>query len=72
MEENNKNNNISNSKQENKVINDTNDIIIDNEKEKEKEKEKDNIKLPKIKKEHIPLQLNKTNNIKYEKGTFLI
>ena len=69
MEENNKNNDISNSKQENKIINDTNDINIDNE--KEKVKEKDTFKLPKIQKEHIPLQLNKTNHSKYEKDTFL-
>ena len=55
MEENNKNNDISNSKQENKVINYTNDINIDNEKEKEKGKEKDKFKIPKIQKEHISL-----------------
>lgn len=58
MEENNKNNDISNSKQENKVINNTNDINIDKEKEKEKGKEKDKFKLPKIQKKHISLQLN--------------
>ena len=64
MDQNNKND-ISNSKQENKVDNDNNDKI-DNEKEKEKEK----LKLPKIQKEHIPFQLNKTND-KFEKDTFL-
>jgi hypothetical protein len=64
----NKNNDISSSKQENKTVNNNNDITdnIDNEKEKEKEK----LKLPKIQKEHIPFQLNKTNH-KYEKDTFL-
>ena len=66
MEEN-KNNDISNSKQENKDVNDNNDNI-DNEKEKEKEKEK--LKLPKIQKEHIPLQHNKIEH-KYEKDIFL-
>jgi len=66
----NKNNDISISKQENKAVNVNNDIIDNIDTEKDKGKEKEKLKLPKIKKEHIPLQLNKTNH-KYEKDTFL-